>query len=460
MCQFKGLTPSQSDLKTLVLTEIHSIDRSATDMADMDWHLPPAGVSRLNDNRQSKGSYSGAIESASANFKRKAARVIKTNSAGSSPHSLSRRRTTAAHGVSRHKSTLDEHYDNILNAVWNGNKIAEQRTRPTSWHPSSRAARGRPSPSITNKSRGKVSIQNQNPSAAPFTTATVNGLVTPLAYLYPDESFPHDSLTPLDDHSGCFIHDPQIPYSDALAIEHPYMWPSSLIGPEASTQPVLGQTIGGLSSTDIGSQMYPEHQLMPRYVPGSSLATTAPPTPDFLPIQNFSSDLVDLPPVSISQKPKPEKDELVGMGLYDAPETLSFHDNSLEDFMYLTRIEGALVPPQVPSGKGLKLEETFRPSVYDDEEEDEEDEEEEIEQEEDEESEYQNMAEVDLHIPPNQTTAGGGQAQMPALTANLSNHTFFFESEDDPSRRSGASNLMNFPGDIWSNVNTAPYGWI
>lgn len=68
---------------------------------------------------------------------------------------------------------------------------------------------------------------------------------------------------------------------------------------------------------------------------------TEPATPDFLPIQQFGDDAD--PQMSSLEDPDPE-DELVGMGLYNKPDT--FSDGSLYGM----------------NGKGLKLEETFTPS--------------------------------------------------------------------------------------------------
>lgn len=104
-------------------------------------------------------------------------------------------------------------------------------------------------------------------------------------------------------------------------------------------------------------------------------ATTAPPTPeDFIPIQHpdptFSSD------EAIPYHPLDDSDsageELIGMGLYDTPEKPLSSDPHLDSYraFMVTQILGPTFRKQEPTGKGLKLEETWNPPASDDGEED------------------------------------------------------------------------------------------
>lgn len=89
----------------------------------------------------------------------------------------------------------------------------------------------------------------------------------------------------------------------------------------------------------------------------SSRSSAASLTPDILPIQKFD-DVPPTPP-SLPQKTNTLGDELVGLGLYDEPQSPSAYDPE-HDFMM--RADGTVVPIPRPEGKGLKLEETFVPT--------------------------------------------------------------------------------------------------
>ena len=114
-------------------------------------------------------------------------------------------------------------------------------------------------------------------------------------------------------------------------------------------------------------------------VNGFENSSTAPPTPEnFLPMQHpeptFPAE------ESIPYHPLSESDdgeELIGMGLYDTPEpakTLS-SDPQLDNYRSLMMSHLLGVGRRVePTGKGLKLEETWIPPPSDDEEEEDDDE--------------------------------------------------------------------------------------
>lgn len=113
-------------------------------------------------------------------------------------------------------------------------------------------------------------------------------------------------------------------------------------------------------------------------VNGFEHASTAPPTPEnFLPIQHpeptFPAE------ESIPYHPLDDSDdgeELIGMGLYDTPEPAKApsSDPQLDNYrsLMMSHLLGAGRRVE-PTGKGLKLEETWNPPPSDDEDEDEDD---------------------------------------------------------------------------------------
>lgn len=108
--------------------------------------------------------------------------------------------------------------------------------------------------------------------------------------------------------------------------------------------------------------------------------STSPPTPDdFLPVQYPDSSFPAeeaIPYHSLSNSTDEEDGEILcGMGLYDAPETSKAapSDPQLDNYRSsLSQLLGS-GHRREPTGKGLKLEETWNPPASDDEEEEDED---------------------------------------------------------------------------------------
>lgn len=129
------------------------------------------------------------------------------------------------------------------------------------------------------------------------------------------------------------------------------------------------------STSNVDPSMYSHFDWNNFAVNGFENSSTAPPTPEnFLPMQHpeptFPAE------ESIPYHPLSESDdgeELIGMGLYDTPEpakTLST-DPQLDNYRSLMMSHLLGVGRRVePTGKGLKLEETWIPPPSDDEEED------------------------------------------------------------------------------------------
>lgn len=113
-----------------------------------------------------------------------------------------------------------------------------------------------------------------------------------------------------------------------------------------STYPWMQHSNGFVSSTDPAMMDYGHESV------ASADDFTAPPTPDM--VYNHQQQLSAL--ISTTQDNLDDGgDDLVGVGLYDEPSSLSFS------------LLGGADNICHPTGKGLKLEETFTPADDDDE---------------------------------------------------------------------------------------------
>ncbi|VUC21515.1 unnamed protein product [Clonostachys rosea] len=108
------------------------------------------------------------------------------------------------------------------------------------------------------------------------------------------------------------------------------------------------------------------------------LSNTTPPTPDSTMYAQQPQPAVSEDPVRYDtlEEPEEEGEILVGMGLYDAPEKYD-EDPQLNNYRSTTSsLFSSTYRSNEPTGKGLKLEETWEPPNSDEEEEDDEEEEE------------------------------------------------------------------------------------
>ncbi|OJD14669.1 hypothetical protein AJ78_05022 [Emergomyces pasteurianus Ep9510] len=83
-------------------------------------------------------------------------------------------------------------------------------------------------------------------------------------------------------------------------------------------------------------------------------------TPNIIPTQNYGSE--PKTPLLVPERNEPGE-ELVGVGLYDEPEGLPCWDYSMDSYLSLDGDADSLISLKRPKGKGLKLEETFDPSI-------------------------------------------------------------------------------------------------
>ena len=139
---------------------------------------------------------------------------------------------------------------------------------------------------------------------------------------------------------------------------------------QQSTQNYVQQS----TQNNTDSTMYSHFDWNNFAVNGFENSPTAPPTPEnFLPIQHpepsFPAE------ESIPYHPLSDDDdgeELIGMGLYDSPEPAKAPSSDPHLDNYRSLMMSHLLRAAEPTGKGLKLEETWTPPSDDEEEDDDE----------------------------------------------------------------------------------------
>lgn len=137
----------------------------------------------------------------------------------------------------------------------------------------------------------------------------------------------------------------------------------STLRQETEVQPYTVDT-GGMDP-----EMYSHFDWNSFSVNGFSSAT-APPTPEnFLPIQHPSPSFeVSEPTPYALDDPDSDDEPLIGMGLYDTPEKSPASDPHLDNYraQMMAQLLGPSYRKHEPTGKGLKLEETWNPPPSDD----------------------------------------------------------------------------------------------
>ncbi|KAL8938969.1 MAG: hypothetical protein Q9216_003617 [Gyalolechia sp. 2 TL-2023] len=373
----------------------HSIDAYTTDI-----NVMLHDVSNQMARAQLFRRLSAKSNHSSPGSKRGSARIIKPHSSGGTPLGVQRRRTTAAY-TARSKPPTAQACPQFPQAVQgiasrtrhNGPTPA---TRPVTWHPGSYHSNDCPQDMLYNG--GFPSY----PTIAPQESYLID---------YPDcamqSSF--NLIPPLETHEqDIFSHDyvPQ-PIPDYL---HEYVndnsfYQTSLYGP--STHFSQQDTAPSSTCGQYPSSFQTNNTLQ---APSDHVAYSTPHTP-ILPSSRSGCDPPQYlrspnPPQVTKQRSK----ELVGMGLYDGPsrKELSTPDTSVD------RISQLLAAPQ---GKGLKLEETWQPPPNEEVDEDEE------------EDESSSADEAEEELPPALTQAEIQPNVYPSY-GDLSNQSFFFESDD------------------------------
>lgn len=350
-------------------------------------------------------------------------RVMKPRSAGSSPSSVIRRRTTVAqsamHGMSNqcHQSSLDAA---ILTS-------ATRNSRPISWHPSSARSRGLSNP------LGLTDYTSVNYVMGAMQDQTVNGLPTGSMMPYPlsaELTFPTGYFPTSTDMQDSFQqHTPSLPTAGSQV--EPVTWDTTVdFDYSGMTQPV--SDAWSFDMLSMANNIPPAETTCPSYAsvpsPGEM---SGPSTPDFLPIQQFDDE-----PASTQKKASKPEEELVGMGLYSNPSNAlgQMHQETL--------------------GKGLKLEETFSPS---DDEDDEVDAEGEVDEEAGDLGSTQHELSQQAHLPVAQYSNFPIPKQSSKQALNLMHKSFFFDHDDVDQRDMAAA--QPYAG-LNQQCMTYGYGWL
>lgn len=344
---------------------------------------------------------------------------MKPRSAGNSPSSAIRRRTSVAqsamHGMSNqyHQSSLEAA---ILAS-------ATRNSRPISWHPSSARSRGLSNPLCL------ADCTSENYVMGAMQDQPINGLPTDSMVSYPLSAGPTFSTgyfpTYADMQDSLPSQEQAPPLPMAGSQVEPITWDTTVdFDYSGMTQPA--SDAWSLDMLSMANNIPPAETTCPSYAsvpsPGEM---SGPSTPDFLPIQQFDDE-----PASTQKASKPEE-ELVGMGLYSQPSNAlgQIHQETL--------------------GKGLKLEETFSPS---DDEDDEVDAEGEVDEEAGDLGSTQPELSQQAQLPVAQYSNFPIRKQSSKQALNLLHKSFFFDHDDADQHGMAAS--LNQP------CMTYGYGWL
>lgn len=361
-------------------------------------------------------------------------RVTKPRSADNSPRSVGRRRTTVAHGPVRHHPVVNNGYHSSLDSALLLSAI-QRKSRPVSWHPSSpQYAKPMTYPYCEN------TIASNAPAES-FSTASFHGLATPVSYPTAGEPISNEYLAPLDE---CYVASPVSQdlsfQTDGSQVD---MVTCAASMPAVPTMPQYLPQDWTFDTMSLGCAAPISHITGPfDSVPSDGF--TAPPTPEMFPQQFPDEARSQSEPPS---QPEGPNDELIGMGLYDEPDSLSLESTLLGGF------DGS----QETTGKGLKLEETFTPSS-DNESDGEEGEKEEDDAEAQEEEEEEPPAQETNAKPAESVIDAGVQEIQPNTAVKMSNKSFL----TDGVGYIGAAMArcpppMEFSGASSSDLG---YGWI
>ncbi|MCJ1401015.1 hypothetical protein MMC11_004227 [Xylographa trunciseda] len=371
--------------------------------------------------------------SSSSSFRERASRVLKPNSNGNSPQNPQRRRTVTAQMTSRRRSDM---YNQTIPTPCPGaepqpghQSWAMSNVRPVSWHPTSMGV-NRSSVRGTSARTSSYEPQTRN-STMGYQTIAMNGLPTPMTQPDLNADFPVDPFFSLD--GSCIPYQQQIAPQSQPSMAIPqgydtaglsldtsyqsYVPPDSTYHLQFPTVPLTGD-YPTCSPMGYATQTWAESlSAFPTY--------TAPPTPDFLPIQNPSDMWQGATTAVRPRLTKPRSKELVGMGLYDTPDRNSFSLDSATE----SHGDSFIANPHHESlGKGLKLEETWQPPA----EEEEDDEEEGESSDGEEEQPVVETSPVRTHEQAWQADMMGAKVQdvgQPSY-GDLSNQSFFFDGDD------------------------------
>ncbi|KAI9678608.1 MAG: hypothetical protein M1817_005665 [Caeruleum heppii] len=329
-------------------------------LEDMSRQMASSRLVRRSSSRQAAGPSTGTMRRTP-----RSDRISKATSAGNSPRDLDRRRSVAYDTRARQMPLMTRHSNHgyPLQQRHDLGHLLSMQDRPLSWHPSQRLHDSQPVPAIPSLPPQTDSARWSWMSSNAY--SAFNGSPAPSLYPCSDSFSPVIPMSPLN---GPFDDSEQfsLPNSHLDLLSHAE---EGFEGPWLAGQeePKLGALYGGYG-TSIEEDL-PSND--PRaqwscYAPVPDDISSAPLfSDDFLPIQHPEPVKTTDPqrPFSSSQ-PQPEKGELIGMGLYDAPEREPTPDPELQLYrQQLHGLFGASASTNAVAGRGLKLEETWTPQV-------------------------------------------------------------------------------------------------
>ncbi len=243
-----------------------------------------------------------------------------------------------------------------------GLQVPQRTSRPVSWHPASHLA-----PQQQYQPMYQVPSHDSNQFQlfdVPTNQAVYSG------YASPDSTFSPLSMPFNGYEQPHYLHQEQTPSFHSSNSGH-----STHQQQQFQVQPSYNFVPQLTENTD--PTMYSHFDWNNFATNGFEHSSTAPPTPEnFLPIQHPeptfpAEDAIPYHPLS---EPDSDGEELIGMGLYDAPEVLktSSSNPELDNYrsLMMTGFLGTGYRKLEATGKGLKLEETWEPPPSDDEDED------------------------------------------------------------------------------------------
>lgn len=329
-------------------------------------------MSLSNLSRFSRGSNGQRIGSTTGG----SIRVAKPNSASSSPRGsigLGRRRTVMADGPFRRRMVMEASTPGgyVSN---DGLQVPSRSNRPVSWHPSSYQTPQThyqptyPAPAFDFDKQSHFINNPQN-------SAVYSGYTSPSS-TFSHFSMPYNGYEQQQQLQQQQQHQQQYNLEDVSA-------PSQMTSSYAFSQPTAMEqhppNYVTVPSQNTDQTMY-SHFDWNNFSTSGFEGSTAPPTPDdFLPIQhpepNFpAEELIPYHPLSDTES---TGEDLIGLGLYDNPESTKSPtpDSHLDIYRsaMMSQLLGAAYRRPEPVGKGLKLEETWQPPESDDEKDEDED---------------------------------------------------------------------------------------
>ncbi|KAL2429717.1 hypothetical protein ABEF95_010039 [Exophiala dermatitidis] len=331
-------------------------------------------------------------------------RVVKSGSRNNSPRVRRRKTTTAGTVPSPAKSFVEHLRNSVQTQQWHPSE--RPLSRPVSWHPT---------PVEDNSIPSTAPVTGQDPCSWNFSTAQINGLVTPVSYAAFHEPQMEEYFTPLE----------QLPEP---AMGFPYG--SQPLGEQTWPSHYLPQTHhGSFSMLSQHAAVEPSWQCNQH--PGPAQVQTAPNSPETLQMPSL-----DLGTLSLASTGDIEDDqELVGMGLYDSP----------------AEVQSSTLFGGIPSGrKTLKLEESFEPTDLNGEDDD-------AGGEEDADGQEEEVFELDE--PQNDTHDSLDKAEYPDQSSIASHLTYGLPSEVNPIAYKYLSTLSQLNSAYYPAASHG-YGWI